>query len=125
MFKLGLLVPFEYSKYKLWVKEGLGVKLSIWLSTIKSLKLPWFTCVQVVCHISLESSWQELQLALDLISIEGLKKTHELLKLQKSQFREFWDSQLVSHETKLHLDVTPMTNHREYHKGEGGGFPQV
>jgi hypothetical protein len=26
-------------------------------------------------------------------------------------------------ETKWHLDVIPVVNHREYYKGEGGGFP--
>jgi len=30
-----------------------------------------------------------------------------------------------SPKTKWHLDVTPVANHREYYKGEGGGFPQV
>jgi hypothetical protein len=33
--------------------------------------------------------------------------------------------QLESPETKLHLGVNPMARHREYYKGEGGGFPQV
>ncbi len=33
--------------------------------------------------------------------------------------------QLESPETKWHLNVGPMANHREYYKGEGGGFPQV
>ncbi len=32
---------------------------------------------------------------------------------------------LGSPETKCHLDVGPMANHRVYYKGEGGGFPQV
>jgi hypothetical protein len=26
---------------------------------------------------------------------------------------------------KWHLDAAPMANHKEYYKGEGGGFPQV
>ncbi len=30
-----------------------------------------------------------------------------------------------SPETKCHLDVDPMANHKVYYKGEGGGFPQV
>jgi hypothetical protein len=29
MFKMGLHGPIEYLKYKLWLKEGLGVKVSI------------------------------------------------------------------------------------------------
>jgi hypothetical protein len=32
---------------------------------------------------------------------------------------------LGSPETKCHLDVAPVEKHREYCKGEGGGFPQV
>jgi len=31
-----------------------------------------------------------------------------------------WESQ-----EKCHLGVAPMMNHKEYYKGEGGGFPQV
>jgi hypothetical protein len=30
-----------------------------------------------------------------------------------------------SPETKCHLDAAPVERHREYYKGEGGGFPQV
>ncbi len=48
-------------KHKLWPKEGLGVKLPIWLPTIKSQESPRFPCFQVACHISLESSWRGLQ----------------------------------------------------------------
>ncbi len=32
---------------------------------------------------------------------------------------------LESPETKCHLDVGPVTRHKIYYKGEGGGFPQV
>jgi len=41
--------PFDYLKHKLWLKEGLGAKLPIWLPTTKSQKSPEFTCVQVAC----------------------------------------------------------------------------
>jgi len=27
--------------------------------------------------------------------------------------------------TKWHLNASPMAKHKEYYKGEGGGFPQV
>jgi len=37
---MGLHDPFKYLKHKLWLKEGMGVKVSIWLLTIKSQKLP-------------------------------------------------------------------------------------
>jgi hypothetical protein len=62
MSKMNLYVPFNYLKHKLWLKERMGVKLSIWLSTTKSQELPWFTYVQVACHMSLESNRWGLQL---------------------------------------------------------------
>jgi hypothetical protein len=62
MSKMGSHDPFGYLKHKLWPKEGLGIKLSIWLLTTKSQESPWFTCVQVACHIPLESFQQRLQL---------------------------------------------------------------
>jgi hypothetical protein len=54
--------PFGALKHKLWPKEGSGVKLAIWLLTTKSLESPQFTCVYVVWHIPLKSSWRRLQL---------------------------------------------------------------
>jgi hypothetical protein len=62
MFKMHLRDPFEYLKHKLWPKERLGIKLPIWLLLIKNQESPWNTCMQVTCHISLESSRRGLQL---------------------------------------------------------------
>jgi len=43
---------------------------------------------------------------------------------KNSNFKIFrtliWESQ-----EKWHLGVTLVVNHKEYYKGEGGGFPQV
>jgi hypothetical protein len=50
------------SQYKLWSKEGPGVKLAVWLPTTKSRESTLFWCVQVECDTPLESSWRELQL---------------------------------------------------------------
>jgi hypothetical protein len=66
MSKMGSHGSFEYLKYKLWRKEESKVKLSIWFQTIKSWELPWFTCVFVVCHISLKRFWEGLQLCFKL-----------------------------------------------------------
>jgi hypothetical protein len=66
MSKMGLHDPFEHFKHKLWPKEGPKVKLAIWLPTIKSQESPQFPCVQVTCHIPLESSWQGIQLCFRL-----------------------------------------------------------
>jgi hypothetical protein len=62
MFKMGLHDPFGHLKHKLWPKEGPGIKVPIWFSTIKSQESPTFPCVRVTCDILLESPWQGLQL---------------------------------------------------------------
>jgi hypothetical protein len=59
---MGSHISFVYSKHKLWPKEGSKVKLPIWFPIIKNQESPWFTYVQVLCHISLKSSQQGLQL---------------------------------------------------------------
>jgi hypothetical protein len=62
MSKMILHHPFGDLKHKLWPKERPGVKLTIWLPTTKIWESTWFTCVQVTCDMSLESSWQGLKL---------------------------------------------------------------
>jgi hypothetical protein len=57
------------------------------------------------------------------LQLEVCIKSYGPPKLQESQFREFWDSQLESPGTKWHLGVGPMAMHIKYYKGEGGGFP--
>jgi hypothetical protein len=49
-------------QHKLWLKERPRVKLSTWLPIIKNQELPQITCMKVACHISLERSWQGIQL---------------------------------------------------------------
>jgi hypothetical protein len=59
---MGSHCSFGHLKHKLWPKEGPRVKLPIWLSIRKSRESTRFTCLQMACDISLESSQQELQL---------------------------------------------------------------
>jgi hypothetical protein len=61
MLKMTSYEPFGHFQHKLWSKEGLEVKLTIWLSTTKSRESTWSRCVQVECDTPLESSWGELQ----------------------------------------------------------------
>jgi hypothetical protein len=51
------------------------------------------------------------------LQLEVYTRSYGLPKCRESQFWEFWDSQVGSPATKWHLDVAPMVNHREYHKG--------
>jgi hypothetical protein len=62
MSKLGSHEPFEHLQHKLWRKERSGVKLTVWLSTIKSRESTRPHCVQVECNTLLESSQRGLEL---------------------------------------------------------------
>jgi hypothetical protein len=125
MSKMGLNDPFGHLKHKLWPKEGLGVKLPIWLPTTKSQESTRFTCVQVTCDISLESSRQRLQLCF---------RTHlnprfacEVMgpKIARVPTLAILGLPLGNPGTKCHLDVGLVERHIIYYKGEGDGFPQV
>jgi hypothetical protein len=61
MSKMSSHEPFGHLQHKLWQKERPGVKLTIWLSTIKSQESiqPW--CVQRKCNTPLERSRRELK----------------------------------------------------------------
>jgi hypothetical protein len=54
--------PFGHLKHKLWSKKSRGVKLAIWLPTIKSWESTQFSNVQEACNIPLERSQLGLQL---------------------------------------------------------------
>jgi hypothetical protein len=62
MSKMASHDPFQHLQHKLWSKEELGVKLAIWLLTIKSQESTQSRCVQVECDTPLERSQGELQL---------------------------------------------------------------
>jgi hypothetical protein len=61
MSKMASHEPFGYLQHKLWAKEGLGVKLAVWLPTTKSQEWTRSRCVQMECDTSLKRSWGELQ----------------------------------------------------------------
>jgi hypothetical protein len=112
---------FEYLKHKLWPKEGPRVKLPIWLPTTKSEELPQFPYVKVTYHILLESLDEGYNFSLDFTSIGGL-------------YTKLWASKVVRvpisgisrfPSGSPNLGVGPVARHKEYYKGEGGGFPQV
>jgi hypothetical protein len=110
---MGLHDPFGHLKHKIWLKEGSGIKLSIWFPTTKSRELPRFPCMQVVCGIPLESFawWIQLCFKPHL----NWSSTHKVMGPQSHG----------SPETKWHLSAGPVAKHKVYYKGEGGGFPQV
>jgi hypothetical protein len=50
-----------YSTSYVW-KKGSGIKVTVWLPTIKSYESTRFPYVKATCEISLKSSWRGLQL---------------------------------------------------------------
>jgi hypothetical protein len=125
MSKMGLHDPFGHLKHKLWPKEGSGVKLAVWLPTTKNQESTRFPCVQVACHIPLESSWPGYNFALDLISIRDLHTKLWGPKVAEVPTLGILRLPFGSLETKCHLDVGLVERHRVYYKGEGGGFLQI
>jgi hypothetical protein len=125
MSNMGLHDPFGNLKHKLWPKEGLGVKLAIWLPTTKSRESPWFPCMQVVCNILLESSWQGLQLFFRPHFNWRFTEKFMGPKITRVPTLGISGLPLGSPRTKCHLGAGHVTGHKVYYKGKGGGFPQV
>jgi hypothetical protein len=100
------------------VKEGSGVKLAVWLLTIKSH-----------CRQRETYRWKVLDkgynFSLDLIAIGGLHKKLWALKVAGVLVITILRLSLGSRETKSHLDVAPVEWCRVYYMGEGDGFPRV
>jgi hypothetical protein len=62
MPKMASHVPFGHLQFKLWAKEGPGVKLPVWLPTTKSRESTSSRRLLKECNMVLESSWGELKL---------------------------------------------------------------
>jgi hypothetical protein len=126
MSKMGSHDPFGHLKHKLWPKERSGIKLAVWLPTIKSQELIRSPCVQVTCDIPLESSLNKgYNFVWSLISIGSLHTKLWGPKIAGVPILRISGLPFGSPETKCHLDVGLVEKHRIYYKGEGGGFPQV
>jgi hypothetical protein len=112
MLKMALLEPFGHLQHKLWMKEGPGVKLTIWLLTIQSRESTRPRCVQVECntqqlfHLHYPSRrWKAVKesykFALDLIPIKGLSKELWIPKILGVQARTVSGLLLESPGTKM------------------------
>jgi len=117
-------------------KKGSEVELPIWLPTRKSQESTWFTWLHTTCHIPLESSRQELQLCFrPHFDLRSTRKVMGFQSLERPNWRDFGTPTRESRGSlagvpgvlgeKSHLDVGPVERCKVYHKGEGGGFPQV
>ncbi len=68
----GLAWFISIFKTQVMAQEKSGVKLVVWFSSTKSRELTQLLCVEVACHILLESSQRRYNFVSDLISIGGL-----------------------------------------------------
>ncbi len=126
MSKMGLHDPFGHLKHKLSPKEGLRVKLAIWLPTTKSWESSWISLLSGgVQHIVLKALNKGYNFASDLISIGGLHTKLWGPKVVGVPTLAILGLPFGSPETKCHLDVGLVERHKVYYKGEGDGFPQV
>jgi hypothetical protein len=120
MFKMRSHDPFEHLKHKLWPKEG-----SIWLLITKNKNHLDF----LMCKWRATYCWKVFDkgynFALDLTLIEGLCTKLWAFKVTRVPISRISGLQVGSLGTKWHLGAGPVARHREYYKGEGGGFPQV
>jgi hypothetical protein len=125
MSKVGSHDPFGHFKHKLWPKERLGIKLTIWFPTTKSWESPDFLacmCRATYCWKGLDKGYN---FALDLISIRGLHIKLWTPKVAGVPTLGISWLPFGSPRTKCNLCAGPVAWHKIYYKGEGGGFPQV
>jgi len=116
---------FGHLQPNLWAKEEPGVKLAIWLPTIKIRESNFYRHPNQECNMALESSRRELQLwfrpRCDPILQSGVMSSQS----PGTPTGTILGLQLGSPGKKSHLDVVPVEWCREYYMGEGGGFPRV
>jgi hypothetical protein len=114
------------SKAQVMAKEGLGVKLPIWLLTRKNRESTRFTwLLEGMRHTIGKLSTRAITLLETASRSEVCSQSYGASKMQESQLVWFRDSHLGPLGEKNHLDVGSMASHRIYYKAEGGGFPQV
>jgi hypothetical protein len=122
---MGSHEPFGHLQHKLWQKERSGVKLAIWLPTIKSWKSTQPRCVQVDCNAPLEISWGELQVCFKPHLNRRSQQRVMISQVPKAQTGTVLGLPVWSLDTKSHSDVGAAKRHRVYYMGEGDGFPWV
>jgi len=117
--------PFGHLQPKLWAKERPGVKLAVWLPTIKSRESTSSRSRLEECDTALESSRWELQHWLNTRPDLSLGRGVMAVQSSKSPAGTLSGLHFGSPTKMCHSDVASVTSRREYYMGEGGGFPRV
>jgi hypothetical protein len=116
---------FGHLQPKLWAKEGPGVKLAIWLPTIKSRESTFSRLPIWACDMALERSWRGLQLWFRSCCDPTLQSGVMAVQSSGSPVGTISGLHFGSPGNLCHSDVAFATSRREYYMGEGGGFPRV
>jgi len=86
---------------------------------------PIYLAVEGVQHTFGKLSTRATTLLLTALQSDVCLQSYRAPKSRESHLAQFWDSHSGIPGEKSHLDVGSVASHREYYKGEGGGFPQV
>jgi hypothetical protein len=106
-------------------KRKVGVKLAIWLLTIKSRESLDFLACKWHATYHWKAFDKNYNFALDFIPTGGLHTMLWASKVVGVPILGILGLPLGSPGTKWHLGAGPLVKHKIYYKGEGGGFPQV
>jgi hypothetical protein len=116
--------PFGHLEHKLWQKEGLGVKLAVWLPTTKSRESTRPRCVQMECDTPLKRFQQELQVCFrphpNQRSKQRVMNSQSPRSPNRDNFRTPWESW---DKKPFGCGCGGIMQRILY--GEGGGFPWV
>jgi len=124
MSKMASHGPFGHLQFKLWAKEGSGVKLLVWLPTTKSRESTSFWRRLKECNTALESSRRELQLWFRPRPDPSLGRGAMNVQSPETPTRDSFGTPTWESREKNHLDVASAESCRVYYMGEGGGFPE-
>jgi hypothetical protein len=105
-----------------WAKEGSGIKLAVWLLTTKSQESTSSRRRLEECDMALE---RELQHWFKAHPDPSLGRGPMAVQSSGSLAETLSGLHFGSPNKMCHSDVASATSHREYYKGEGGGFPRV
>jgi hypothetical protein len=109
--------PFGHLQPKLWAKEGPGVKLTVWLSTIKSRESTSSQRHLEECNMVLESSRRELQLWFRTRPNPSLGRGVMAIQSSGSPVGTLSGLHFGSPNKMCHSDVASVVRRREYYRG--------
>jgi hypothetical protein len=126
MSKMGSHDSFKHLKYKLWSKERLGIKLTIWLPTSKKSGInPTSLRAGGMPHTFGKLSKSSTIFLQTSSQSEVCTQSYGGPKVARVPTLRISELPFGSPGTKCDLDVGLMKRHKIYYRGEGGGFPQV